>query len=160
MAIFPARALWPDRDRVPLLRLGVALAAAPGILALLLAVAVFLVMGMTEASGEAVLRETLRAAGALAVLTLVFTFTFGLAGMALLWALGWRGKGQDINDDDTEKEDEDGRSCKIRASAGTERDHTLLLLAASSGGSLPELFPLWNQFLSDEDAAPETACGR
>jgi hypothetical protein len=71
-----------------MLRLGVALVAAPGILALLLALAALLVMGMTEASGEAVWRETLRSAGALAVLVFGFTFTFGLVGTAVLWALG------------------------------------------------------------------------
>ena len=86
MPLFPARALWPARDRVPFLRLGVALVAAPAVLALLLGVAAFLVMGMTEATSEAVLRETLRSAAALALLVFVFTFTFGLAGIALLWA--------------------------------------------------------------------------
>jgi hypothetical protein len=91
MTLFAPRALWPARDRVPFLRLGLALVAAPAVLALLLALAAFLVMGMTEASGEAVLRETLRSAGALAALVFGFTFTFGLAGIAVLWALARRG---------------------------------------------------------------------
>lgn len=91
MPLFAARALWPARHRAPLLRLGLALVAAPGLLALLLGVGAFLVMGMTESSGEAVLRETLRSAAALAALVFVFTFTFGLAGVVLLWALARRG---------------------------------------------------------------------
>lgn len=91
MPLFAARALWPARDRVPLLRLGVALVAAPALLALLLAIPTVLVMGMTEPTGQAVLHETLRSAGAMAVLLLVFAFTFGLAGIALLWALARRG---------------------------------------------------------------------
>jgi hypothetical protein len=91
MPLFAARALWPDRDRAPLLRLGLALVAAPAVLALLLGLAAFLVMGMTEASGDAVLRETLRSAGALAALVFGFTLTFGLAGVAVLWALARRG---------------------------------------------------------------------
>jgi hypothetical protein len=91
MSLFAARALWPDRDRAPLLRLGLALLAAPALLALLLALAAFLVMGMTEATGEAVLHETWRSGLALAVLVYVFTFTLGLAGIAVLWALARRG---------------------------------------------------------------------
>ncbi len=91
MPLFAARALWPARDRVPLLRLAVALVAAPGLLAALLAIPTVLVMGMTEATGQAVLHETLRSAGAIALLLFVSTFTFGLAGMALLWALARRG---------------------------------------------------------------------
>jgi hypothetical protein len=91
MPLFAARALWPARDRVPLLRLGLALVAAPAALAVLLSLASFLVMGMTESTGSAVLRETLRSAAALAVLVFAFTFTFGIAGVALLWAFARRG---------------------------------------------------------------------
>ena len=91
MPLFAARALWPARDRTPYLRLGLALVAAPAVLALLLGIAAFLVVGMTEATGEAVLRETLRSAAALALIVFVFTFTFGLAGVALLWAAARRG---------------------------------------------------------------------
>jgi hypothetical protein len=91
MPLFAARALWPARDRTPWRRLGVALVAAPAVLALLLGIAAFLVVGMTEATGEAVLRETLRSAAALALLVFAFTFTFGLAGIGLLWAAARRG---------------------------------------------------------------------
>jgi hypothetical protein len=91
MPLFAARALWPARDRVPLLRLGLALVAAPAVLAVLLSLASFLVMGMTESTGSAVLRETLRSAAALAVLVFAFTFTFGIAGIALLWVFARRG---------------------------------------------------------------------
>lgn len=91
MSLFATRALWPARDRPPLLRLGLALIAAPGLLTLLLGVAAFLVVGMTEATGAAVLRQTLRSAAALGGLVFGFTFTFGLAGIALLWARAWRG---------------------------------------------------------------------
>ena len=87
MPRFAPHALWPARDRAPLLRLGLALVAAPSVLALLLGLAAFLVIGMTEASGEAVLRETLRSTAALAALVFASAFTFGLAGIAALWAL-------------------------------------------------------------------------
>jgi hypothetical protein len=91
MPLFSARALWPARDRAPLLRLCLALVAAAAVLALLLGLAAFIVMGMTEATGEAVLRQTLRSASALALLVFTFTFTFGVAAVALLWALARRG---------------------------------------------------------------------
>ena len=91
MPFFAARALWPSRDRVPLARLLLALVAAPAVPALLLALGAFLVMGMTEATGAEVLRQTLRSAAALAALVFGFTFTFGLAGIAVLWALARRG---------------------------------------------------------------------
>jgi hypothetical protein len=88
---FDVHALWPYRDRVPLPRVAAALVAAPGLLALLLGLAAFLVMGMTETTGEAVFRETIRSAGALALLVYGFTFSFGLLGIALLWARAQRG---------------------------------------------------------------------
>ncbi len=91
MTAFPARALWPGRERAPVLRVCIALMTAPGIVASVLSLFAFLVAGMTERTVDGVLRVTLDAAATLSALVFAFTLTFGLAGVALLWRMGWRG---------------------------------------------------------------------
>jgi hypothetical protein len=90
MPLFPTSALWPDRDRPPLLRLGLALISAPAVMTMLLGIGAFLVAGMTQLTSDGVLRATLRSTVALGALAFLFTFTFGLVGVALLWATGRR----------------------------------------------------------------------
>jgi hypothetical protein len=91
MEMFPAQSLWPARDRPPVLRLLMALVAAPGMIASAFSFAVFLVAGMTERSPEGVMRVTAESAVALTALAFAFTLTFGLAGIAVLWRLARRG---------------------------------------------------------------------
>lgn len=86
-----AQTLWPARDRPPWPRLALALVAAPALMTLLLGVGAFLISGMALATGEEVFRATLRSTIALGALAFLFTFTFGLAGIALLWAAARRG---------------------------------------------------------------------
>ncbi len=90
MPLFATNALWPGRVRPPLPRLVLALVAAPAALTLLLGLGAFLVAGMTQAKGGEVLQATLRSTTALGALAFLFTFTFGLAGVALLWATARR----------------------------------------------------------------------
>lgn len=91
MALLPASHLWPARERAPVLRLGVALIAAPGTVAGLFTLFAFLVAGMTERTSEEVIRVTAQTGLALSLLTFLFTLTFGLAGIALLWRMARRG---------------------------------------------------------------------
>jgi hypothetical protein len=74
MTLF-TRTLWPERVARPYLRLTGALIAAPLVLAAALTLLAFLIAGSTEFTREVP----------------AFTLTFGLAGVALLWALGRRG---------------------------------------------------------------------
>ena len=83
--------LWPRRARAPLVRLGLALLAASAIVAALLSLGAFVIVGMTEPSAEAVWRVTVRSAIALSLLVFGFALTFGIAGIAFLSAIGKRG---------------------------------------------------------------------
>lgn len=91
MALFPATSLWPGRDRTPILRLAGAFVAAPLAISAVLALVAFVIAGMTEQSAEGVWRVTFRSAVTLSALVVVFTLTFGLAGVALLWRRASRG---------------------------------------------------------------------
>lgn len=91
MTLFPAKALWPTRERTPVLRLCLAFLTAPGIVASLLSAFTFLVAGMTEATAEGVWRVTMQSAATMTALVFAFTLTFGLAGVAVLWRLSRRG---------------------------------------------------------------------
>lgn len=89
-----ARSLWPEGFRRPWLQLGFALVAAPVVLAGVVALAAFAVYwagapgnGAVEAAAQ---RTAWVASGLLAYL-LGFSISLGLAGVALLWALGRRG---------------------------------------------------------------------
>lgn len=91
MSVFPAKALWPTRERAPLLRLCIALLAAPVIVAGVFSLFTFVIAGMTETSAEAVWRVTLQSALTLSALVFAFTLTFGVAGVAVLWRMARRG---------------------------------------------------------------------
>ena len=90
MTLF-TRSLWPERVARPYLRLTGALIAAPLVLAAALTLLAFLIAGSTEFTREDTLAVTNEAAVVFFVALPAFTLTFGLAGVALLWALGRRG---------------------------------------------------------------------
>lgn len=90
MTLF-ARTLWPDTVRRPYLRLAGALLAAPLALAAVLTLVTFLIAGSTESTSEGTFQVTQNAAEIFFVTLVAFSLTFGLAGTALLWALGQRG---------------------------------------------------------------------
>jgi len=90
MTLF-ARSLWPARVRRPYLRLAGALIAAPLVLAAVLSLLAFLIAGSTEFTRAETLAVTNEAAVVFFVALPAFTLTFGLAGVALLWAMGRRG---------------------------------------------------------------------
>ncbi|MFQ5565984.1 MAG: hypothetical protein ACE5EU_06450 [Paracoccaceae bacterium] len=85
------RSLWPERVRRPYLRLAGALIAAPLAMAAVLTLLAFLLAGSTEPDRERTLAVTNEAAVVFFVALPAFTLTFGLAGVALLWALARRG---------------------------------------------------------------------
>ncbi len=90
MTLF-TRSLWPEGVHRPYLRLAGALIAAPLVLAAVLTLLAFLVAGSTELTRADTIVVTLEAAVAFFVYLPAFTLTFGLAGVALLWALRRRG---------------------------------------------------------------------
>lgn len=85
------RPLWPETQRVPLLRLARAFVIAPLLLAALLAVGATLVSGTAGARAGDPLQTFLNAAATLSTLSFLFALTFGLPGMLLLGAAGMRG---------------------------------------------------------------------
>ena len=89
MTLF-TRSLWPERIGRPYLRLGMAMVLAPVALATVLTLLAFLVAGSTELTRANTIVVTLEAAVAFFFYLPAFTLTFGLAGVALLWALGQR----------------------------------------------------------------------
>lgn len=91
MTLFPAKALWPTRERTPVVRLCLAFLMAPAIVASVFSAFTFMVAGMTEATAEGVWRVTVESAATLSALVFAFTLTFGLAGVAVLWRLARRG---------------------------------------------------------------------
>lgn len=84
MAAF-GRDWWPEGTRAPLARLAAGLVIAPLALAVVVAGVAFLVAGSALPDAASVGRAT-QAAGLTALAALVaFSFTFGLAGVLLLW---------------------------------------------------------------------------
>lgn len=90
MALFD-RSLWPDTVRWPYFRLCLGMGLAPVILATVLSAAAFAVAGMSEPTWPGVMAVTEDAAVVFFVVTLAFTLTAGLIGVAALWALSARG---------------------------------------------------------------------
>jgi len=90
MALF-ARSLWPETVRRPYLRLAAAVVAAPVLLVALLSLLAFLVAGASEATREDTMAVTMAATRSFAVVLPAFTLTFGVAGVAVAWLMGWRG---------------------------------------------------------------------
>lgn len=86
-----SKSLWPDRQKAPLGRLLLAFVLAPAILSVLLALGAFVIAGMSEPDLESVIAVTQDSAVWLTALSFLFTYTFGLLGMGVLWALGLRG---------------------------------------------------------------------
>lgn len=84
------RSLWTEDVRSPVMRMGVALMLAPLVVSALLALGAFLIAGMTEASQENVMSTTIDSGITLTAVTFLFTLTFGLAGVCMLWALAQR----------------------------------------------------------------------
>lgn len=89
MTLF-TRSLWTEEVRAPYRRMGVAMIVAPLIVSALLSLGAFLIAGMTETSQTGVMAITTDSAIALTATTFLFTMTFGVAGIALLWALAQR----------------------------------------------------------------------
>ena len=83
--------LWPSGAHRPYLRLAVALIVAPLALAAVLTLLAFLAAGSTETSRAETMAVTKDAAMWFFAGLPAFTLTFGLAGVALLWALAQRG---------------------------------------------------------------------
>ncbi len=90
MTLF-TRSLWPEGAGRPYFRLAGALIAAPLVLAAALTLLAFLVAGSTELTRDGTLAVTNEAAVVFFVALPAFSLTFGLAGVALLWALRRRG---------------------------------------------------------------------
>lgn len=84
------RPLWPLRARGPWLQLGFALVAAPVTLAAALTLVAFAIYAASEPDLGLAFDHARRAAAAFLVHLLAFTLSLGLAGVALLWALGRR----------------------------------------------------------------------
>lgn len=80
-------------------RLLLAMVLAPAILSVLLILCAFGIAGMTEPGLENVIAVTQDSAIWLTALSFLFTYTFGLLGVGMLWALGvralpvWAGSG-------------------------------------------------------------------
>lgn len=89
----PDRPLWPRRATRRWLQLGFALIAAPLTLAAALTLIAFAVYGISEPVLALSYRRTSDAAQAMLVFLGPFTLSLGLAGVALLWWLGWRRRG-------------------------------------------------------------------
>lgn len=83
--------LWPGATATPWRKLVMSILFAPLLPLLLLAVLVFLIGGMTQTNRELALAYTYETVPVLVIAIYVFTLTFGLAGIAVLWALGQRG---------------------------------------------------------------------
>src|SRR5690625_1593644 len=92
MARLAASSLWPEERRVPLLQLALALIGAPLIVACIISLIAFLSAGMSEQSGAGVMQVTVEAAVALSALVYAFSLTFGLIGIAILWAFSLHGR--------------------------------------------------------------------
>lgn len=90
MTLF-TRSLWPSSVRTPYLRLFIALILAPGLIAVVLALLAFLIAGVSESNQEDTLGYTFSIAPILALIPYGFTFSFGLVGIAILWATAQRG---------------------------------------------------------------------
>jgi hypothetical protein len=89
MTLF-TRSLWPEGTRRPFLRLAGAFIAAPLLMAAALTLLAFLFAGSTEPTREGTMAVTREAAVWLFGGLSAFSLSFGLAGVALLWALGQR----------------------------------------------------------------------
>lgn len=92
MALFAVSSLWPARPDLPLARLILALIGAPLITAAIISAVAFLIAGMSEQTSAGVIQVTVEAAIALSALVYGFTLSFGLVGIAILWALSLRGR--------------------------------------------------------------------
>lgn len=86
----PDRPLWPLDARAAWLQLGIALVAAPLTLTAALTLVAFAIYGLSEPDLDVAFEYAARAARAFIVHLLGFTLSLGLAGVALLWALGQR----------------------------------------------------------------------
>ena len=90
MSLF-TRSLWPKSERRPYLRLLLALLISPVVIAGLLTLSAFLIAGMTEQTKEGTMETTRQAALTLSAVVGLFTVSFGLIGVTMLWALAQRG---------------------------------------------------------------------
>ncbi|MEM7422905.1 MAG: hypothetical protein AAF334_04225 [Pseudomonadota bacterium] len=90
MSIF-VNTLWPDTVRSPLRRLLLALIASPVLVAALLTAGAYAIAGMTESSRQEVITYTVDAAIVILPMMFIFTLTFGLIGIFILWWLVQRG---------------------------------------------------------------------
>lgn len=89
MTPFAARSLWPGLDRRPLVRLAVALVAAPALVAALIGLGAFMGAGLIDPRADPAALAG-RSALVAAALGIGFTMTLGAAGIAVLWAFAMR----------------------------------------------------------------------
>ncbi len=87
------RPLWPLRARGPWLQLAFALVAACLTLAAAMTLVAFAIYGISEPELGVAFAYAGGTAWAMLSYLAAFTVTFGLAGLALLWACGWRRRG-------------------------------------------------------------------
>ena len=86
----PARTLWPEGLRRRWPQLAFALVAAPVVLAGAVAIVGFVIYWMSEPETALATQRTGWSVVWLLIVLVAFTLTFGLAGVALLWALAKR----------------------------------------------------------------------
>ena len=86
MTLF-SRCLWPKTVRAPYRRLAVAVVASPAILSLILSLIAVVMAGLSEQSGKEAMAAGVDSAITLTTVVFLYTLTFGLAGICLLWSL-------------------------------------------------------------------------
>ena len=86
-----ATSFWPDREVNALLRMALALLGAPLIVTAILTLIAFTIAGMSESSRTGVMAVTKEAAVQFLTISMIFTFSVGLIGVAGLWAFAQRG---------------------------------------------------------------------
>lgn len=90
MALF-TRSLWPESVRAPYRRLVGALVVSSVLVSALLTLTAFVLAAMSEQTTGAVIAVTIDSGIAIGMLVAMFAVTFGLLGVAVLWALSQRG---------------------------------------------------------------------
>lgn len=84
------RRFWPEETRHPILRLTIALIAAPALLGAIITMIAFLFAGLSAATRAGALASTSEAALEIFSYLLVSMPTIGLIGIGCLWALRLR----------------------------------------------------------------------
>ena len=89
MTLF-SRCLWPETVRTPYRRMAIAMLAAPAILSVMLSLIAIGLAGLAERNGEEALAAGIDSAITLTTVVFLYTVTFGIGGICLLWSLAQR----------------------------------------------------------------------